>query len=124
MKRKPTKRSKEGQRALNEFRDQWIGRLCWYCWTNDATDIHHIVKRRGEAYDVLCNFFACCRWCHQRIEGETLVWNGIRQPTIPVDVVLRLKKIHDRENWKLAELRLLAGPGDGRLNMELGRGME
>ena len=121
---KRTRRSKEGQRALDEFRDRWIGKLCWHCGRNEATDIHHIVKRRGEAYDVLCNFFACCRWCHKRIEGETLIWNGERQLPIAEDVVLRLKRIRDPLNWRLADLRLLAGPGDGRLNMEFGRGME
>ena len=126
MKRNPTKRSPEGQRAYDEFRRRHCrSNACWMCGeVFYQLQVHHIAKRRGLIYDDLRNFFAACLHCHARIEGNTIVVDGKRLEPIMDEWVLARKKVIDPYNWDLAFLRLLAGPGDGRLNMEFGRGME
>jgi hypothetical protein len=124
IKRKSTKRSKEGAAAMRAFKEEHFGKPCWYCELNEATDAHHIAKRRGVIYDDPRNLFACCRWCHDRAEGATIVTRkGIKLPPIPLDVILRIKELCDPP-LDLPFLRMLSGPGDGRLNMNFGEGLE
>jgi hypothetical protein len=123
MKRRPTKRSPEGQQAMQEFRDTWGNSPCWLC-PYPGMEIHHIVKRRGLIFDDLRDFAWLCRWCHSRAEGNTVVLHRVRLLPISVETVLEAKRLIDPKHWDLEFLRLLAGPGDGRLNMAFGEGME
>lgn len=127
MKRKPTKRSIEGQRALDEFRDRWAGKPCWGCTMWGPFEIHHIVGRDGILeHDDQRDMAHLCEMCHRVYHDPSIkTWHGrVVRVRLTKDDVLRLKKIHDPEHWDLAFLRLLAGPGDGRLNMDFGRGLE
>ena len=120
------RRSKEGQQAYKRFKSERCRcSTCWLCQRNyPMLDVHHIVPRRGVIYDDLRNFFAACRMCHSMIEVDGIVWDGERVAQIPESRILRVKRRLDPKHWDLAFLRLLAGPGDGRLNMEFGRGLE
>ena len=124
MKRKPTKRSPAGQQALDEFRDRWHGQTCWLCPMKLGHHIHHIVERDGKIYDDRRNFAWLCGTCHDRFHKGPQIVYSVKLPAWTDEDVLRAKKLIDPEHWDLAFLRLLAGPGDGRLNMEFGRGME
>ena len=111
MKRKPTKRSPEGQRALTQFQQEFCHRApCWHCGkVCETLDVHHIVKRRGKIYDDRRNFFAACRSCHARIEGARLVFPSVTLQPIPLAVVLRIKREKDGRYWDLDFLRELSG---------------
>ena len=121
MKRRPTKRSKEGLDAIKTFEAN--NRQCWFCG-KEATANHHIVFRRGKIFDDQRNLAAVCEKCHMRIHGATLVFRMGRYDPIPLKRVLEVKRDKDLDNWDLAFLRELAGPGDGRLNMAFGEGLE
>ena len=124
MKRKPTKRSPEGQAALDRFQQEFCHRApCWHCGkVCETLDVHHIVKRNGMVFDDLRNFFAACRSCHSRMEGARLVFARYTLEPIPLQRVLEIKQ--QRDGLDLDFLRVLAGPGDGRSNMKFGEGLE
>jgi len=128
MKRNPTKRSPEGQQALDEFRDRWEWNPCWGCGEHWIPfERHHIVYRDGvKGMDDQRNLAHLCKMCHDVHHNHGIqTWHGIAvKVRLTKEDVLRLKKQYDPEHWDLAFLRLLAGPGDGRLNMEFGRGLE
>ena len=123
-----TRRSKEGAKALDDFRDRWAGKPCWGCcgiWI--PFERHHIVYRDGMMImDDQRNLAHLCKMCHDVHHDHGIqTWHGraVRVRLTKEDV-LRLKRVFDPEYWDLAFLRLLDGPGDGRLNMNFGRGME
>ena len=118
MKRKPTKRSKEGQRALTQFQQEFChNAACWYCNKPfPKIDVHHIVKRRGVIFDDLRNFFAACRSCHSRMEGARLVFPMYTLEPIPLQKVLEIKQ--QREGLDLDFLRELSG------RLDFGEGLE
>lgn len=110
MKRRPTRRSKQGQQAISEFRNRWY--RCWFCGAK-ASAPHHIVFRRGLIYDDQRNLASVCLDCHSRVHGITIVrHNGERLEPIPLVQVLGEKWGRDPEHWDLEFLREL----DGRLN--------
>lgn len=115
IKRKATKRSKEGQQAITAFRNRWP--RCWFCGSK-ASAPHHIVFRRGVAFDDQRNLAAVCQDCHSRIHGITIVTVlNIRLLPIPLETVLRVKKNIDPP-LDLPFLRELAG------NLCFGEGLE
>jgi hypothetical protein len=126
MKRRPTKRSPEGQAAYERFKKRWAGKPCWgcgqKCWPFHR---HHIVNRAGKIYDDERNLAHLCDGCHSaHHDGGIETYMG-RIICVLTDIdILRLKRDHDPDHWDLEFLRLLAGPGDGRLNMAFGEGME
>ena len=124
MKRNKIRRSPEGQRALDEFRDRWIGQRCWMCPLRLGAHVHHIVHRRGLEYDDRRNLAWLCPLCHARLHDGPQIVYRVELPAWTDEDVLRAKKQIEPGYWDLAFLRLLAGPGDGRLNMEFGRGLE
>ena len=110
---KPTRRSPQGNRAMQEFRDRWQFGSCWLCGLRGRTmHPHHIVYRRGKQFDDARNLAAVCWECHDRIHGATIVRDGRRLQPIPLADVLRAKRMWDPGAWDLAFLREL----DGRLN--------
>ena len=126
MKRHPTNRSPEGAAAYKRFKRRWAGRPCWGCgapcWPFHR---HHIVNRAGKVYDDERNLAHLCDGCHSvHHDQQVITYFGRHIDVLTDEDILRLKKQYDPEHWDLAFLRLLAGPGDGRLNMEFGRGME
>jgi hypothetical protein len=121
IKSKRTKRSKAGQQAITAFRKRWP--RCWFCGAPSSAP-HHIVFRRGVVFDDQRNLAAVCEDCHSRIHGITIVTVlNIRLLPIPLETVLRVK-LHNDPPLDLPFLRMLAGPGDGRLNMKFGEGLE
>jgi hypothetical protein len=118
------RRSKEGVAALRGFLKRWKGKSCWNC-TTIGSERHHIVYRDGLIYDDQRNLAWLCGGCHSahHLRG---VANYFGRPIafLTTETILRLKRDVDPDYWDLAFLRLLAGPGDGRLNMEFGRGLE
>ena len=116
MKRRPTRRSKQGKQAISEFRSRWY--RCWFCGAK-ASAPHHIVFRRGLVYDDQRNLASVCLDCHSRIHGITVVRHtGGRMLPITLETVLETKRTRDPEHWDLDFLREL----DGRLNY--GEGIE
>lgn len=122
IKRKATKRSKEGAAAYERFKRRWAGRPCWGCGARwRAFHRHHIVGRDGIAgADDERDLAHLCDMCHAvHHDNGIQTWHG---ETVKVrltkDDVLRLKRDRDPEYWDLAFLRELAGRRD------LGDGME
>lgn len=113
IKRKPTNRSEEGKRAMDEFKAAHIGngKRCWLCEREPATERHHIVPRRGKMYDDPRDLLAVCITCHRRAEGrpQTLV-GGRVLPVWTYDDVLRAKQRHDQDNYDPEFLDRLAHP--------------
>ena len=128
MRRKPTKRSPEGQAALDNFRDRWQGKPCWGCcgiWI--PFERHHIVGRDGIlCYDDERNLAHLCEMCHDVYHDHGIkTWHGRTVKVfLTLENILRLKKLRDPDYWDLAFLRELAGPGDGRLNMAFEEGLK
>jgi hypothetical protein len=106
LKRKPTRRSPEGARAIREFmadhpRCWWCGKL--YKWP------HHIAGRDGQKLaDDRRNLAAMCWWfCHQRKHVPNLVVDGKRLPAITDAQILAAKRRWDPEHYDLEFLRVL-----------------
>ena len=102
MKRHPTKRSKEAKEVMADFRAEHLapGKRCWLCEREQATDPHHIEKRRGDQYDVPENLLAVCPTCHRRIhDGPQTLIGGNVLPMWTRDDVLRAKQRHDPDNY-------------------------
>jgi len=113
MKRHPTKRSPEARRTMLDFRADHLalGKRCWLCGENQATEPHHIVHRRGDEYDDARNLAAVCWFCHKRIhDGETVAMDGRRLPAWKLEDVLRAKRRHDPDNYDPEFLDRLAHP--------------
>ena len=112
MKRRPTRRTKAGKAALQEFRDRWYGQPCWLCPIRLGQHIHHIVHRRGVAYDDRRNLAWLCPICHARLhDGPQVLYRVELEAWTDADVLLA-KKVIEPGWWDLGFLREL----DGRLN--------
>jgi hypothetical protein len=93
IKRKATKRNKEGQQAITYFRKRFP--RCWFCGAK-ASAPHHIVFRRGVVFDDQRNLAAVCQDCHSRIHDIPIVTVlNIRLLPIPLETVLRVKRERD-----------------------------
>jgi hypothetical protein len=113
MKRKSTKRGKEAQRVIDEFRAQYCapGKRCWLCETEQATEIHHIVRRRGDIYDDRRNLLAVSWLSHQRLHhGPQTIFSGRVLPAWTDKDVERAKRRWDPDNWDPAYLDYLRHP--------------
>ena len=111
MKRKPTKRSPEGQQSMDEFKALHIGKRCWLCERERSVWRHHIVFRKGDEHDDLRNLLAVCLTCHRRIhDGEQTLVTGRKLPGWKLDDVLRAKRRHDPDNYDPEFLDRLAHP--------------
>jgi hypothetical protein len=112
MKRRKTKRNPEAQRHLDEFRDRWKMSRCWLCETrNYVLHVHHIVGRKGDAYDNPRNLSSVCWLCHARIHGgEQTTIHGRKHAAWTDEDVERAKRRHDPDNWDPAYLDYLRRP--------------
>ena len=113
MKRHKTKRGKQAQQVIDAFRAEHLapGKRCMMCEREQATDPHHIEKRRGDQYDVPENLLAVCRLCHDRIEhGPQTLIGGKVLPAWTREDVLRAKRRHDPDNYDPEFLDRLAHP--------------
>jgi hypothetical protein len=111
MKRHPTKRSKESKQTMAAFRAEHIGKRCWLCEREQATDPHHIVYRRGDEHDDERNLLAVCPTCHRRIhDGDQTLVTGRKLPAWTLADVLRAKRRHDSDNYDPEFLDRLAHP--------------
>jgi hypothetical protein len=110
MKHRKTKRSKEVQRVIDEFRAEYCapGNRCWLCEAEQATEIHHIVRRRGDIYDDRRNLLAVSWLSHQRIHhGPQTISSGRVLPAWTDEDVERAKRRWDPDNWDPAYLDYL-----------------
>jgi hypothetical protein len=107
IKAKPTRRGPEAQRQFDEFKAEWTGRPCCLCERQWMRDIHHIAKRKGDAWDDPRNLLAVCGMCHARIDADQHNINGrlLRQWTD--EDVERAKRRWDPDNWDPAYLDYL-----------------
>ena len=122
MKRRPTKRSPEGQRALDDFAVRWRGKPCWACGDlRGPFEVHHIVGRDGiKEHDDERDFAHLCEMCHKVHHDHGIqTWHG-RNVSIRLtkENVLELKRRRDPEYWDLAFLRELSG------RLDFGEGLE
>ena len=99
MKRKPTKRGKVARKQFAEFKRKWLGTRCPMCERRATIDPHHIVKRKGDAWDDPRNLIALCRNCHDRVEGDWIDVTGRRHRQWTDEDVERAKRRVDPDNW-------------------------
>ena len=111
MKRKPTKRSPEGQQAMKQFKARWKGKPCWAC-TATGRERHHIVYRDGvAAADDERNLAWLCKGCHDAHHQRGLAnFFGRRIEELTTGQIMHLKKIKDPEFYDPAFLDRLAHP--------------
>ena len=108
MKRRKTKRSKEGQAAMKRFRDRWKGKPCWNC-TSTGQHRHHIVYRDGvAAADDERNLAWLCLACHEAHHQRGLAnFFGRRLNDLPTETIIRLKREKDPDHYDPAYLDYL-----------------
>ena len=107
MKHKPTKRKPKARKQFKEFKAKWLHSRCWLCERRAAVDPHHIVNRKGDAWDDPRNLSALCRSCHDRIEGEQIDITGRRLRQWTTEDVERAKRRWDPDNYDPAYLDYL-----------------
>jgi hypothetical protein len=109
IKHRKTKRGPEAQRHIDEFRERWEMERCWLCETRVyISHIHHIVTRKGDAWDDPRNLSKVCWLCHARIHGgEQTTVDGRKHPAWTTEDVERAKQRWDPDNWDPAYLDYL-----------------
>ena len=113
IKRKPTKRGKQAQQAIDTFRAEHCapGKRCWLCEERQAADPHHVAHRRGEEHDDPRVLLAVCWLCHLRLhDGPQTLLSGEVLPAWTRDDELRAKQRHDPDNYDPEFLDSLASP--------------
>jgi hypothetical protein len=111
IKHRKTKRGPEAQRQFDEFKDQWLGKLCWLCEFDIATEAHHIDGRCGDAWDDPRNLAAVCWLCHRRYhDGEQTTITGRKLRQWTDEDVERAKRRWDPPHYDPAYLDYLRYP--------------
>jgi hypothetical protein len=69
---------------------------------------HHVVRFRRS--DERCNLLRCCSRCHSLCEGLQIRQpNGTLYPTLPLAVVLTVKRAREPQDFDAARLEVLYG---------------
>jgi len=109
VKRKPTNYGPQYQ----QFKRRNKRRVCSTCHRM-GTDPHHIIYRDGKAWDDERNLLWVCRWCHNRLHGQTQVIDGSRIAGWRKDVAERIameaKERIDPDHYDPAYLDYLRHP--------------
>jgi hypothetical protein len=108
IKNRKTKRGPKAQRQFDEFKAAWTGRPCCLCERQWMRDIHHIVKRKGDAWDDPRNLLAVCWTCHARIhDGDQTTMGGQKLRQWTDEDIERAKRRWDPDNYDPAYLDYL-----------------
>ena len=110
IKHRKTKRKPKARKQFKEFKTLWLRSTCWLCERRLAVDPHHIVNRKGDAWDDPRNLTALCRSCHDRIEGDQIDITGRKLRQWTTEDVERAKRRHDPDNYDPAYLDYLRHP--------------
>lgn len=100
------------------FRKAWAAERLWcQCcggaaglWFS-ACAVHHVVKRgrSGGADDSPTNLLMACLRCHELMEGQVVVYDGVRRQPLPFGSQLTLKATRDPGEYDAARLAELHG---------------
>ena len=108
-----TKRSPQGQQALDAFTKRWLGKPCWGCGDmRGPFEKHHIAGRDGcLEHDDERDLAHLCQMCHAvHHDNGIKTWHGRTvRVRLTKDDVLRLKRDRDPEFWDLDWLRKISG---------------
>src|SRR5215831_4081707 len=86
---------------MSFFRNQWMGRPCWYCGQRSATSHDHLTPRDRGGDDSPENLVPACTQCNSRKHTKTLEefrWHvGFADRTLPK--VFWGELAHPLEEW-------------------------
>ena len=107
IKAKPTKRGPKASKQFADYKTEWTGRPCCLCERQRMRDIHHMAKRKGDAWDDPRNLLAVCGMCHARIDADQHDTNGRLLSQWTDEDAERAKRRHDPDHYDPAFLDYL-----------------